>query len=87
MFSTDSLGFLGLLIIIAVIVFIIWLLPKAFKGWKVSWVGLIVTGFLAFLTAGGTPLKLIAAWIIYYLIAVVIIKAIKEVRDFFRKKK
>ena len=43
---------LGILIIIAVIIFIIWFLPKAVKGWKVSWVGVIIAFILAFMTKG-----------------------------------
>jgi|TARA_Y100000296_G_scaffold45688_1_gene52327 hypothetical protein len=73
----------GFLIIIVVIIFIIWFLPKAVKGWKVSWVGVIIAFILAFMTKGdGTPLWLFILVVIYYLIAVVIFKAIKEIRGF-----
>ena len=73
----------GILIIIVVIIFIIWFLPKAVKGWKVSWVGVIIAFILAFMTKGdGTPLWLFILVVIYYLIAVVIFKAIKEIRGF-----
>ena len=71
----------GFLIIIVVIIFIIWFLPKAVKGWKVSWVGVIIAFILAFMTKGdGTPLWLFILVVIYYLIAVVIFKAISTLR-------
>ena len=79
----------GFLIIIVVIIFIIWFLPKAVKGWKVSWVGVIIAFILAAITKGEnmTFWFLIFLMVIYYVIAVVIFKAIKEIRDFFSKKK
>ena len=74
----------GFLIIIVVIIFIIWFLPKAVKGWKVSWVGVIIAFILAAMTKGddSTFWFLIFLMIIYYVIAVVIFKAIKEIRGF-----
>ena len=84
-----NMEILGILIIIAVIIFIIWFLPKAVKGWKVSWVGVIIALILAFMTKGdGTPLWLLVLVVLYYVIAaVVIFKAIKEIRAFITKKK
>ena len=83
-----NMEILGILIIIAVIIFIIWFLPKAVKGWKVSWVGVIIAFILAFMTKGdGTPLWMLTLVIIYYVIAFVIFKAIKEIRAFITKKK
>ena len=74
---------MGILIVVVIILFIIWFLPKAVKGWKVSWVGVIIAFILAFMTKGdGTPLWLFILVVIYYLIAVVIFKAIKEIRGF-----
>jgi hypothetical protein len=78
-----DLELLGILIVVVIILFIIWFLPKAVKGWKVSWVGVIIAFILAFMTKGdGTPLWLFILVVIYYLIAVVIFKAIKEIRGF-----
>ena len=86
--------YLGILIGIVLIIFIIWLLPKAFKSWKVSWVGIIITGFLAFALHGGKDAEnavaylshMIGMWVLYYLLAVIIFKTVKEVRDFFKNK-
>ena len=82
--------YLGILIGIAIFIFIIWFLPKALKGWKVSWVGLIITGFLALMTYAVNDLGMIVffvLWVLYYVIAFIIFKAIKEIRTFITKKK
>jgi|ETNmetMinimDraft_20_1059909.scaffolds.fasta_scaffold415691_1 hypothetical protein len=63
-------------------------LPKAFKGCKVSFVGLVITFFQALMTkVDGSLIMLLVVWALYYLIAVIIFKALKKIRDFFTKKK
>ena len=86
-----DLGFLQFLIFVVVVVFALWLLTKTLKSWKVSWVGIVLAFILAFGTvAGSDDLALVSIfifWPIYYLIAVIIFKALKEIRVFFTKKK
>ena len=89
--------FFVILIFIVIIVFIIWLLPKAFKGWNVSWgsgftrVYYVVAFFLALAwtwetkETGGLEWWLVAGF--WFLLLIVVFKIFKWVFGAFIKKK
>jgi len=88
-------------IIVVVLIFIIWFLPKALKDWSVAWgkgftrvyyaLALIITFFFAMATAFETKDSgwgsLVVMWIVYYLIAVMAFKSFTWVFGAFIKKK
>ena len=94
--------FFVILILVVIIVFIIWFLPKAFKGWNVSWgsgfarvyyvLASIITFFIA--VSIGTEDKgdfdffgFLIMWALLYLIAFLIFKTFTWVFGAFIKKK
>lgn len=92
--------FFGLAIIIVVLVFIIWFLPKAFKDWNVSW-GKGFTRIYYYFVAGPITLFLAVVvpeknsgvlgtlflWALFFLLAVMVFKSFTWVFGAFIKKK
>ena len=88
-------------IIVVVLIFIIWFLPKALKDWSVAWgkgfkrvyyaLALIITCIAALSkSTGGTEfdwVAFVALWAVFYLIAFMIFKSFTWVFGAFIKKK
>ena len=94
--------FFVILIFIVIIVFIIWLLPKAFKGWNVSWgsgfarVYYVLASIITLLIAVNIETEdkgdfdffgFLIMWALLYLIAFLIFKTFTWVFGAFTKKK
>ena len=93
--------FFVILILVVIIVFIIWFLPKAFKGWNVSWgsgfarvyyvLASIITLFFALFSGMDKGdfnfFGFLIMWALLYLIAFLIFKTFTWVFGAFIKKK